>query len=62
MCKDSYSNDWIYVIKQGQCRVLKKVKFTKRNPLLKSLSNADNANSNFIEIKKVNVKEVFVSN
>ena len=31
MCRDSNKSDWVYVIKTGSCRVLKKLVSTKPN-------------------------------
>lgn len=31
MCKDSNKNDWIYVIKQGTCRIIKDIPLSKQS-------------------------------
>jgi len=42
MCRDSNKADWIYVIKTGTCKVLKKLLATKPNiPGLEQLNYSD---------------------
>lgn len=31
MCKDSVKNDWVYVLKQGSCRIVKDIKLATKN-------------------------------
>jgi hypothetical protein len=51
MCRDSLNDEWIYVVKQGVCRVLKSIKL---NP------DSKNNNKVFVEISKLLSKDVFV--
>ena len=53
MCKDSVTDEWVYVIKQGVGRALKTIKKNNRK-------NKQN-NSLFIEMKKLFEKDVFVT-
>jgi CRP-like cAMP-binding protein len=46
MCKNSLDNDWIYIVKQGVCKVIKSVK-TRTEQL-------------YLEIDRLNSKDVFV--
>jgi hypothetical protein len=32
MCKDSNSSDWLYIVKNGSCRILKTLKAPKKTP------------------------------
>ena len=32
MCKESNKNEWVYVVKQGECKVLKNIKPPKKDP------------------------------
>ena len=52
MCKDSVKDDWIYIVKQGACRVLKTVRLN---------SNKEKPKIMYIELKKLLTKDAFVS-
>ena len=54
MCKDSSNNDWIYCVKLGTCRVIKKLNNNNQNN--HNLLNTDN----FIEVEKLYSKNIFV--
>ena len=70
MCKDSGNNEWIYCVKLGTCRVVKKINLTeaKQCGYSSSYSHFSNDNKtankkttdNFIEVKKLNPKDIFV--
>ena len=67
MCKDSSESEWIYCIKTGSCRVLKKINTNHDNLRLNELSLTSNTrrrnqNDSFIEVKKLYSKEIFVRN
>ena len=51
MSRDSLNDEWIYVVKQGMCRILKTVKL-----------NLDSKNNSkvFVEITKLFSNDVFV--
>ena len=56
MCKDSNKNDWIYVIKNGSCKVLKGLE-----PPEKTVFNLPKQSVNLIEIpsmKKAHLKKI----
>lgn len=52
MCRDSVKDEWIYIVKQGVCRILKTIKID---------SKTDDHNTMYIELKKLYAKDVFVS-
>ena len=52
MSRDSLNEEWIFVVKQGVCRILKTMKLS---------SDLKNKNKVFVEITKLFSKDVFVS-
>jgi hypothetical protein len=50
MCRDSNTSDWIYIIKNGSCRVLKSLKVPTRVPFKTRLA-ASNAQSMIIHLE-----------
>ncbi len=69
MCKDSSNSDWIYCVKLGTCRVIKKIcqnetrqprRFSQFSKNSEVNTNLSSNNDNFIEVKKLHSKETFV--
>ncbi len=68
MCKDSCNSDWIYCVKLGTCRVIKKInqnEYKQPRSLYQFTGNnkyktKDLDDDNFIEVKKLYPKGVFV--